>query len=74
MQQRGNTAEKLLKEFCPCSQEGQNQLKMLQNYCLLSTTGIRNVEKAPSVFVEMAKNEVGILKIFSYTFLPVINC
>lgn len=73
MQQGVRTADKLLKDFCPCSQQGQNQLKMLQNYWLLAATGIHNVENALSVFVEMGKHEVRILKIFSCTFLPAIN-
>ncbi|XP_068790276.1 tetratricopeptide repeat protein 21A [Struthio camelus] len=51
------TAEKLLMEFCPCSQEGQNQLKMLRNYCLMATKDKSNVEKALNVFIEMAQNE-----------------
>lgn len=68
------TAEKLLKEFCPCLQEGQNQLKTLENYCLMATPGVCNAEKAVNVFIKMAKNEVRILKVFSYTFLPVRNC
>lgn len=74
MQQGVRTTEKILKEFCPCSQEGHNQLKTLRNYCFMATTGIHNVENALSVFVEMAKNEVRIPEIFSYTFLPAINC
>ncbi|EMP36129.1 Tetratricopeptide repeat protein 21B [Chelonia mydas] len=51
------TAEKLLKEFYPHSQKGQNQMKMLQNCCLVATKDKVNVEKALSVFVEMAQNE-----------------
>ncbi|XP_039379982.1 tetratricopeptide repeat protein 21A isoform X5 [Mauremys reevesii] len=51
------TAEKLLKEFYPHSQEGQNQMKMLQNCCLLATKDKIHVEKALSVFVEMAQYE-----------------
>uniref|UniRef100_A0A8C7ECY3 Tetratricopeptide repeat domain 21A n=1 Tax=Nothoprocta perdicaria TaxID=30464 RepID=A0A8C7ECY3_NOTPE len=51
------TAEKLLMEFCPCSQEGQNQLTMLRNYCLMATKDKNNVEKALGVFVEMAQKE-----------------
>ncbi|XP_034619745.1 tetratricopeptide repeat protein 21A, partial [Trachemys scripta elegans] len=52
-----HTAEKLLKEFYPHSQEGQNQMKMLKNCCLMATKDKINVEKALSVFVEMAQNE-----------------
>ncbi|XP_032656726.1 tetratricopeptide repeat protein 21A [Chelonoidis abingdonii] len=51
------TAEKLLKEFYPHSQEGQNQMKMLQNCCLLATKDKIQVEKALSVFIEMAQYE-----------------
>uniref|UniRef100_A0A7M4E801 Tetratricopeptide repeat domain 21A n=1 Tax=Crocodylus porosus TaxID=8502 RepID=A0A7M4E801_CROPO len=51
------TAEKLLKEFYPRSQDDQNQLKMLQNYCLMTTKDKNNVEKALSAFIEMAQNE-----------------
>ncbi|XP_014375105.1 tetratricopeptide repeat protein 21A [Alligator sinensis] len=51
------TAEKLLKEFYPRSQDDQNQLKMLQNCCLMTTKDKSNVEKALSAFIEMAQNE-----------------
>lgn len=52
------TAEKLLKEFYPHSQEGQNQVEMLQSYCLMATKEKHNVEKALKVFIEMGQNEV----------------
>uniref|UniRef100_A0A8D0G2E5 Tetratricopeptide repeat domain 21A n=1 Tax=Sphenodon punctatus TaxID=8508 RepID=A0A8D0G2E5_SPHPU len=52
------TAEKLLKEFYPHSQEGKNRVKMLQNYCLMATKDKVNVEKALDAFVEMAQNDV----------------
>ncbi|KAK9396052.1 tetratricopeptide repeat protein 21A [Crotalus adamanteus] len=51
------TAEKLLKEFYPHSQEGQNQVEMLQSYCLMATKEKYNVEKALKVFIEMGQNE-----------------
>ncbi|XP_061443855.1 tetratricopeptide repeat protein 21A [Rhineura floridana] len=51
------TAEKLLKEFYPHSQEGQNQVEMLQSYCLMATRETHNVEKALKVFTEMCQNE-----------------
>uniref|UniRef100_A0A8D2LIR1 Tetratricopeptide repeat domain 21A n=1 Tax=Varanus komodoensis TaxID=61221 RepID=A0A8D2LIR1_VARKO len=51
------TAEKLLKEFYPHSQEGQNQVEMLQSYCLMATKERHNVEKALKVFTEMGQNE-----------------
>uniref|UniRef100_A0A670IZL0 Tetratricopeptide repeat domain 21A n=1 Tax=Podarcis muralis TaxID=64176 RepID=A0A670IZL0_PODMU len=47
------TAEKLLKEFYPHSQEGQNQVEMLQSYCLMATRETHNVEKALKVFTEI---------------------
>ncbi|XP_053122295.1 tetratricopeptide repeat protein 21A isoform X2 [Hemicordylus capensis] len=51
------TAEKLLKEFYPHSQESQNQVEMLQSYCLMATKERYNVEKALHAFTEMAQNE-----------------
>ncbi|XP_060639450.2 tetratricopeptide repeat protein 21A [Anolis sagrei] len=51
------TAEKLLKEFYPHSQEGQNQVEMLQSYCLMATKEKHNVEKALKVFTEIGQNE-----------------
>ncbi|XP_020661983.3 tetratricopeptide repeat protein 21A [Pogona vitticeps] len=51
------TAEKLLKEFYPHSQEGQNQVEMLQSYCLMATKESHNVEKALKVFREVGQNE-----------------
>ncbi|KAJ6659332.1 hypothetical protein lerEdw1_019203 [Lerista edwardsae] len=51
------TAEKLLREFYPHSQEGQNQVEMLQSYCLMATKEKHNVEKALHAFTEMAQNE-----------------
>uniref|UniRef100_A0A8C8SR38 Tetratricopeptide repeat domain 21A n=1 Tax=Pelusios castaneus TaxID=367368 RepID=A0A8C8SR38_9SAUR len=51
------TAEKLLKEFYLHSKKEENQMKMLQNYCLMATKDKLNVEKALSAFVEIAQNE-----------------
>ncbi|XP_070582558.1 tetratricopeptide repeat protein 21A isoform X2 [Erythrolamprus reginae] len=51
------TAEKLLKEFYPHSQEGQTQVEILQSYCLMATKEKHNVEKALKVFIEMGQNE-----------------
>ncbi|XP_020826210.1 tetratricopeptide repeat protein 21A isoform X1 [Phascolarctos cinereus] len=51
------TAEKLLREFYPHNKEGQDQLKMLQSYCLLATKEKTNVETALAAFIEMAQME-----------------
>ncbi|XP_043833873.1 tetratricopeptide repeat protein 21A isoform X1 [Dromiciops gliroides] len=51
------TAEKLLREFYPHNKEGQDQLKMLQSYCLLATKEKANVETALGAFLEMAQME-----------------
>ncbi|XP_027691709.1 tetratricopeptide repeat protein 21A isoform X1 [Vombatus ursinus] len=51
------TAEKLLREFYPHNKEGQDQLKMLQSYCLLATKEKSNVETALGAFIEMAQME-----------------
>ncbi|XP_063781238.1 tetratricopeptide repeat protein 21A [Pseudophryne corroboree] len=51
------TAQKLLKEFHPRSPQGQNQLTVLQNYCLMATRDKANVETALSTFTEMANTE-----------------
>lgn len=51
------TAEKLLKEIKPQTPGGHVQLRILENYCLLSTKQKANVEKALSVFAEIANNE-----------------
>ena len=52
------TAEKLLKELKPQTPGGHTQLRILENCCLLATTQKANVEKALSVFTEIANNEV----------------
>ncbi|KAM4731833.1 tetratricopeptide repeat protein 21B [Anableps anableps] len=51
------TAEKLLKEIRPQTPGGHVQLRILENYCLLSTKQKANVEKALCVFTEIANNE-----------------
>ncbi|XP_036594734.1 tetratricopeptide repeat protein 21A isoform X2 [Trichosurus vulpecula] len=51
------TAEKLLREFYPHNKEGQDQLKMLQSYCLLATKEKANVETALGAFIEIAQTE-----------------
>ncbi|KAM4687801.1 tetratricopeptide repeat protein 21A [Discoglossus pictus] len=51
------TAEKLLKEFHPRTTQGQSQLIMLQNQCLLATKDKTNVETALNTFTEMATSE-----------------
>lgn len=52
------TAEKLVKEIKPQTPGGHVQLRILENYCLLSTKQKANVEKALCVFTEIANNEV----------------
>ncbi|XP_038145708.1 tetratricopeptide repeat protein 21B [Cyprinodon tularosa] len=51
------TAEKLLKEIKPQTPGGHVQLRILENYCLLSTKQKANIEKALNVFTEIANNE-----------------
>ncbi|KAM6934319.1 tetratricopeptide repeat protein 21B [Xenentodon cancila] len=51
------TAEKLLKEIKPQTPGGHVQLRILENYCLLATKQKANIEKALSVFTEIANNE-----------------
>ncbi|MEQ2286983.1 Tetratricopeptide repeat protein 21B [Ameca splendens] len=51
------TAEKLLKEIKPQTPGGHVQLRILENYCLLSTKQKANIEKALCVFTEIANNE-----------------
>lgn len=52
------TAEKLLKEVKPQTPGGHVQLHILENYCFLATKQKANIEKALSVFTEIANNEV----------------
>lgn len=56
------TAEKLLKELKPQTPGGHIQLRILENYCFLATKQKANVEKALTVFTEIANNEVGKLQ------------
>ncbi|CAL8321389.1 unnamed protein product [Merluccius merluccius] len=51
------TAEKLLKELKPQTPGGHVQLRILESYCLLATKQKTNVEKALSVFTEIANTE-----------------
>lgn len=51
------TAEKLLKEFHPRTAQGQNQLLMLQCYCLMATRDKGNIETALSTLTDMATAE-----------------
>uniref|UniRef100_A0A8D3AN31 Tetratricopeptide repeat domain 21B n=1 Tax=Scophthalmus maximus TaxID=52904 RepID=A0A8D3AN31_SCOMX len=51
------TAEKLLKELKPQTPGGHIQLCILENYCFLATKQKANIEKALSVFTEIANNE-----------------
>ncbi|XP_030641842.1 tetratricopeptide repeat protein 21B [Chanos chanos] len=51
------TAEKLLKELKPQTPEGHIQLRILEHYCLLATKQKANVERALSMFTEIANNE-----------------
>ncbi|XP_073437605.1 tetratricopeptide repeat protein 21A isoform X3 [Dendrobates tinctorius] len=51
------TAEKLLKTFHPRTVHGQNQLAMLQCYCLMATRDKGNIETALSTFTNMATTE-----------------
>ncbi|KAM9802924.1 tetratricopeptide repeat protein 21B-like [Syngnathus typhle] len=50
------TAHLLLKELKPESPGGHLKLRMLENYCLLATKQKANIEKALSVFTEIATN------------------
>ncbi|XP_058478817.1 tetratricopeptide repeat protein 21B [Solea solea] len=51
------TAEKLLKELKPQTAGGHTQLSILQNYCIMATKQKANVERALSIFTEIANNE-----------------
>ncbi|XP_061827685.1 tetratricopeptide repeat protein 21B [Nerophis lumbriciformis] len=51
------TAERLVKEIKPQTPAGHVQLRILENYCLLVTKLKANIEKALSVFTEIATNE-----------------
>ncbi|XP_034042968.1 tetratricopeptide repeat protein 21B [Thalassophryne amazonica] len=51
------TAEKLLKELKPQTPVGHLQVRILENYCLMATKQKANVDKALTVFTEIANNE-----------------
>uniref|UniRef100_A0A8C4RW38 Tetratricopeptide repeat domain 21A n=1 Tax=Erpetoichthys calabaricus TaxID=27687 RepID=A0A8C4RW38_ERPCA len=51
------TAQNLLKEFHPRTKQSEEQQILLQNNCLLATKDKMNIEKALSVFAEMASSE-----------------
>ncbi|KAG2458122.1 TT21B protein, partial [Polypterus senegalus] len=51
------TAQNLLKEFHPRTKQSEEQQILLQNNCLLATRDKMNIEKALSVFAEMASSE-----------------
>lgn len=69
------TAEKLLKELKPQTPGGHIQLRILENYCFLATKQKANVEKALTVFTEIANNEVSKLQMvcMSYITLSCVN-
>lgn len=69
------TAEKLLKELKPQTPGGQLQLGILENYCFLATKQKANIEKALTVFTEIANNEVSKLQMvcISYITLSCVN-
>jgi len=52
------TAEKLLKELKPQTVQGQVQLRIMENYCLMATKQKSNVEQALNTFTEIAASEV----------------
>ena len=58
MQLAVRTAEKLLKELKPQTAEGQVQLRILENYCLMAAKQKSGVEHALNAFTEIATAEV----------------
>lgn len=52
------TAHQLLKEIKPETPGEHLKLRILENYCLLATKQKANIEKALSVFTEIATNVV----------------
>ena len=58
MQLAVRTAEKLLKELKPHTVQGQVQLRIMENYCLMATKQKSNVEQALNTFTEIAASEV----------------
>lgn len=63
------TAEKLLKELKPQTPGGHTQLRILENYCFLATKQKANIEKALSVFTEIANNEVSKLQMVCTSYI-----
>ncbi|XP_077175955.1 tetratricopeptide repeat protein 21B [Paroedura picta] len=51
------TAEKLLKELKPQTLQGQVQLRIMENYCLMATKQKPNVERALNAFTEVVVAE-----------------
>ncbi|KAM9033190.1 tetratricopeptide repeat protein 21B isoform 3-T3 [Sarcophilus harrisii] len=51
------TAEKLLKELKPQTVQGQTQLRIMENYCLMATKQKANVERALNTFTDIATSE-----------------
>lgn len=66
------TAEKLLKELKPQTPGGHTQLRILENYCFLATKQKTNVEKALSVFTEIANNEVSKLQMVCMSYITLV--
>lgn len=53
------TAEKLLKEIKPQTPGGHVQLRILENYCLITAKQKAKVEKAVGILTEIVNKEVG---------------
>ncbi|EMP38709.1 Tetratricopeptide repeat protein 21B [Chelonia mydas] len=51
------TAEKLLKELKPQTNQGHIQLRIMENYCLMGTKQKSNVEQALNTFTEVVVTE-----------------
>uniref|UniRef100_F7AKA2 Tetratricopeptide repeat domain 21A n=1 Tax=Ornithorhynchus anatinus TaxID=9258 RepID=F7AKA2_ORNAN len=51
------TAERLLREFCPRTEDEHTQLKMLQGACLLVSRDKPSLEQALSTFIQVAQAE-----------------
>lgn len=52
------TAEKLLKEIKPQTPGGHVQLRILENYCLITAKQKAKVEKAVGILTEIVNKEV----------------
>ncbi|XP_054643733.1 tetratricopeptide repeat protein 21B-like isoform X4 [Dunckerocampus dactyliophorus] len=66
------TAQQLLKEIKPETPAGHVQLRILESYCLLATKQKANVDKALSVFTDIAtsmKNHVPALLAMATSFM-----